>query len=109
MKGSRLDKPVSINSSPGNLHQVGVKDGAASHVGDAVAGEDVDAPAAGVETMPPDAFDDDDARPRPLRQLRREARRAPLTGHDDRIAVADPARGGVGGRSEEHTSELQSR
>jgi len=58
------------------LDEIGVEDGAAAQVGHAIAREHVDAAATGLEAMPPDPLDDDDAGPRRVRDPRDEARGA---------------------------------
>src|SRR5438105_15385164 len=56
--------PEAVALRPRDLDEVRMERRPAAHVGDAVVGEDVDAVAAGMEAMPPDALDHRDARPR---------------------------------------------
>src|SRR5437763_15383892 len=56
--------PEAVALRPRDLGEVRMERRPAAPVGDAVVGEDVDAVAAGMEAMPPDALDHRDARPR---------------------------------------------
>src|SRR5439155_1683261 len=80
-----------------DLDEVGVEGGAISEVGRAVARQNVDAVATRLEAVPPDSFDDDDARARRVGDLGGEARGASRALDANGVAVANIPRGGVGG------------
>src|SRR5437660_12824667 len=75
-----------------NLNEVGVKGRPAAEVRYAIAGEHVDPEPVGREAMPPDSFDDHDARTRRVGDARREARGATWALDSNAVAVADAAR-----------------
>src|SRR5882672_6062080 len=72
-----------------DFDEVGVEGGPSAHVGHAIVGENVDAPAAGMEAMPPDTLDHGDAGPGGVGEARREARGAARALDAHRVAVDD--------------------